>query len=252
MKKPFFYRLEASEFASQIFTKSDSELAEWVKKIALDLLTGDEEKCQLEYSKSMIKEANEYAEKRARGGKQKHANRLKQATNNCEQSTSRNTADTSTLLAPTNNRSSNSNRSSTKKEREKKKSFTKPTLSEIEDYASEASLRISPQTFYDFYESNGWKVGKNAMKDWKATARGWSRKEGSGTPIYTKTLDNDSSIAENGSEDVIITRPVDEMKLGEYLVKKGINGLQAHQVREAIKKTTEDKINLTEIIGDLK
>ena len=29
----------------------------------------------------------------------------------------------------------------------------------------------------DYYESNGWKVGRNNMKDWKATARRWSSKQ---------------------------------------------------------------------------
>ena len=27
--------------------------------------------------------------------------------------------------------------------------------------------------FYNFYESKGWKVGKEKMKDWKAAIRGW-------------------------------------------------------------------------------
>ena len=27
--------------------------------------------------------------------------------------------------------------------------------------------------FFDYYESNGWQVGKNKMKDWKAGGRGW-------------------------------------------------------------------------------
>ena len=34
------------------------------------------------------------------------------------------------------------------------------------------------KNFFDFYQSNGWKVGKNKMKDWKAALRGWSRRNG--------------------------------------------------------------------------
>ena len=38
-------------------------------------------------------------------------------------------------------------------------------------------LGIDPQAFVDWYTSNGWKVGKNPMKDWKAAVRTWERKE---------------------------------------------------------------------------
>ena len=41
--------------------------------------------------------------------------------------------------------------------------------------------QIEAARFYDHYESNGWKVGKNPMKDWKATIRNWERNDYSGT-----------------------------------------------------------------------
>jgi hypothetical protein len=34
---------------------------------------------------------------------------------------------------------------------------------------------IEAQRFWDYYESNGWKVGRNPMKDWKAAVRNWQR-----------------------------------------------------------------------------
>ena len=40
---------------------------------------------------------------------------------------------------------------------------------------------IIANKFYDYYESNGWHVGKNPMKDWKAAIRTWERKENYGT-----------------------------------------------------------------------
>ena len=59
----------------------------------------------------------------------------------------------------------------------KRKRFEKPTLSEIEQYCIERNNHINAEQFYDYYESNGWKVGKNSMKDWKAAVRTWERSE---------------------------------------------------------------------------
>lgn len=61
--------------------------------------------------------------------------------------------------------------------KEKLKRFTPPTLEELTAFIKENKLRVDPELFLDYYESNGWKVGKNPMKDWKATARNWSRKD---------------------------------------------------------------------------
>jgi len=54
-----------------------------------------------------------------------------------------------------------------------KKVFLKPTLEEVKQYCLERNNNISPQKFIDYYESVGWKVGKNPMKDWKACVRTW-------------------------------------------------------------------------------
>lgn len=73
-------------------------------------------------------------------------------------------------------------------ESEKKKRFVKPTTSEVEIYYSSflesINRKLTPQeikskssTFVDYYESNGWRVGKNPMKDWKATIRTWINKD---------------------------------------------------------------------------
>lgn len=55
--------------------------------------------------------------------------------------------------------------------------FVPPSLQEIENYCLERKNRISPQGFFDFYESKGWMIGKNRMKDWRAAIRTWERKE---------------------------------------------------------------------------
>lgn len=67
--------------------------------------------------------------------------------------------------------------SSAKSTTTKRKRFEKPTLSEIKQYCIERNNNINAAHFYDYYESNGWKVGKNSMKDWKAAVRTWERSE---------------------------------------------------------------------------
>ena len=54
------------------------------------------------------------------------------------------------------------------------KRFIKPTIQEIKDFLREKSISIDPERFYNYYESNGWKVGRNLMKDWRAAVRTWS------------------------------------------------------------------------------
>ncbi len=57
----------------------------------------------------------------------------------------------------------------------KKKRFTPPTLDEVIQYCNERNNNIDAEHFIDYYTSNGWKVGKNQMKDWKATIRTWEK-----------------------------------------------------------------------------
>lgn len=70
------------------------------------------------------------------------------------------------------------------KEKESKKksadkpqrSFTPPTLEEVRAYCAERKNNVDAQRFMDFYESKGWFVGKNKMKDWKAAVRTWEQR----------------------------------------------------------------------------
>lgn len=58
--------------------------------------------------------------------------------------------------------------------------FIKPTVEEVAAYCRERGNNIDPQGFIDHYESNGWKVGKTPMQDWKAAVRTWERNGKSG------------------------------------------------------------------------
>ena len=53
------------------------------------------------------------------------------------------------------------------------KKFVKPSLDQVKAYCKERNSRVNAERFYSYYESNGWKVGKNSMKDWKAAVRNW-------------------------------------------------------------------------------
>lgn len=61
---------------------------------------------------------------------------------------------------------------------EKAKRFVPPSVEEVEQYCFERSNNVNAQSFIDFYESKGWMIGKNKMKDWKAAVRTWERNRG--------------------------------------------------------------------------
>jgi hypothetical protein len=51
------------------------------------------------------------------------------------------------------------------------------SLEDVQRYCRERENRVDPQRFFDYYTSNGWKVGRNPMKDWKAAVRTWERND---------------------------------------------------------------------------
>tara|TARA_R110002110_G_scaffold8685_1_gene43492 strand:+ start:1031 stop:1630 length:600 start_codon:yes stop_codon:yes gene_type:complete len=55
--------------------------------------------------------------------------------------------------------------------------FKKPTVNDIKEYCLWRNNGIDSETFFDFYESKDWKVGKNKMKDWKACIRTWEKRQ---------------------------------------------------------------------------
>jgi predicted phage replisome organizer len=68
---------------------------------------------------------------------------------------------------------------------EKKKSasrFTPPTIEEVRAYCTERGNSVDADRFHSYYTSNGWKVGKNSMKDWRAAVRTWEKDDRKPTP----------------------------------------------------------------------
>ena len=53
--------------------------------------------------------------------------------------------------------------------------FIPPTVDEVKEYCDSRGNGIDAQAFVDFYASKGWMIGKNKMKDWKASVRTWER-----------------------------------------------------------------------------
>ena len=65
--------------------------------------------------------------------------------------------------------------------------FRKPTVQEVADYCRARQNDVDAIAFVAFYESKGWMVGKNPMKDWQAAVRTWEQRNGrSGRPAGKK------------------------------------------------------------------
>ena len=56
-----------------------------------------------------------------------------------------------------------------------KGSFVKPTIIDINEYCKERKNNVDADTFFNFYESKDWLIGKNKMKNWKACVRTWEK-----------------------------------------------------------------------------
>ena len=57
------------------------------------------------------------------------------------------------------------------------KYFNKPTILEVEDYCILRKNNIDAEAFIAFYESKGWMIGKNKMKDWKQAIITWEKRQ---------------------------------------------------------------------------
>ena len=64
-----------------------------------------------------------------------------------------------------------------------KKKFIKPTIDDIREYCMSRKNNIDAEAFFNYYESNGWKVGRNVMKSWQSAVITWEKrnKQNNGT-----------------------------------------------------------------------
>lgn len=106
------------------------------------------------------------------------------------------------------------------------------SLKEVKDYFLELQKPGEAETFYDYFCSNGWKVGGRApMKDWKASARNWLRRNGHKTAIKQSTLKTCKKCNE-----VI---PDSEMKY--HLLKHQSEENAPQEFRELVSKISSEK-----------
>ena len=93
----------------------------------------------------------------------------------------------------------------TRKEKRRSGVFTPPTLAEVQNYCREKGFtNVDAERFIDFYESKGWMVGRNKMKDWKASVRNWERdnrpKNGSTGNAYMDAIKNRVNVVDDWVE----------------------------------------------------
>jgi hypothetical protein len=65
----------------------------------------------------------------------------------------------------------------TSNRKRKEKTFSRPSLDQVTAYCAERGNAVDPKRWLDYYESNGFRVGKNRMVDWQAAVRTWERSD---------------------------------------------------------------------------
>lgn len=64
----------------------------------------------------------------------------------------------------------------------------RPSVEEVEAYIKEKGYSVNASRWHNYYSSNGWKVGKNSMKDWKACVRTWESKDSAEKKLDSKPV----------------------------------------------------------------
>ena len=105
------------------------------------------------------------------------------------------TADNQAIIAPYDGvpiapyDAENENENENENEREKKgsvrgnkttKRFSKPSIDDLKSYIAEKGYSVKAEKFWNYYEANGWRVGKNPMKSWHSAVAMWQQRESEG------------------------------------------------------------------------
>ncbi|QDP61883.1 MAG: hypothetical protein GOVbin8074_12 [Prokaryotic dsDNA virus sp.] len=139
----------SNRYFSKLYNKNKVTISRWIKELR---------------DKGLINVTIVYKE-----GTKEIANRY---IDICDGGNSINVKQVLTKKLKNNNTSNNNNTTYSNKRR-----FVKPSIDDIIVYCQERNNNICAETFYDFYETKDWKVGKNKMKDWKACVRTWEKRD---------------------------------------------------------------------------
>jgi hypothetical protein len=82
--------------------------------------------------------------------------------------------------------SDSGNESDNDNKRKAKKRFSPPSINDIQAFINEKSYHVNAEVFFNHYESNGWKVGNNPMKSWKAALANWNSRENKPASVSEK------------------------------------------------------------------
>lgn len=109
-----------------------------------------------------------------------------------------------------------------KKVAPKKERFKPPTVQEVQDYCNERQNGIQAYTFVNFYQSKGWKVGNQPMKDWKAAVRTWEQKnKQNGITNTTNTGFSNNATVSNGK---VSGRSIVADRISQHLARNSESG----------------------------
>lgn len=117
--------------------------------------------------RKQIDRANEISEVRSRATE----NRRNQ---NASKPIKRHQTESNDIKTPNNNKEEEYNNNEKEKDKRERRRFTPPTREQVAEYIAEKGYRVDPDRWMAYYESNGWRVGKNPMQSWKAAVRTWA------------------------------------------------------------------------------
>ena len=94
---------------------------------------------------------------------------------NNQQVNNKRTTDEQQVNTNKNNKNIKDNREGKSGKSEKR--FSPPSIEEVDSYIREKGYTVDAERFVNFYESKGWYVGKNKMKNWRAAVATWQKED---------------------------------------------------------------------------
>lgn len=94
--------------------------------------------------------------------------------------------------------------------------FSPPSEDDVLSFFSAQGASTEAKSFIDYYTANGWKVGRNAMKDWKAAARNWIRRSAQYAKPPTKT----AAVQQSATD--AVARAAERLASGDFSALEGV------------------------------